>query len=353
MINNFFKFTIISICLSIYFSSCSKNKSLEINKNEINKINSNSNYIQDDIILGEKKQNPYSISNMEIALATTKNNGYNSINPIKIKPTHYYVKFKPNNEEQYEMLASDTNLKIYDYPLDYKILQLGNRYHDPSLPSNVPTFQYASVKTNFHFNPNIPYEIIEELYIPEEDSNINPNLNQDFEFLNNLLDNAYIQTNNFEDTIKNYNPSYKVSNYTPGGKIQTFDTRLNNLIGLEGIEVRARRWFTTYTGTTNYYGNYSVNGSFSRPCNYSIWFTTFHFAIREHLFGLTHHIDGPKIKNDWNYDIQSGYDRFQSHILEEHIDTTIRILVDYRDHSDLMETELYILEKMKKKIGQE
>ncbi len=281
---------------------------------QLHALNGSIPYQEGDIVLGNRLENPYTLANMQTALNATILSGISPIKDIKIAATHLYVKFKPTNEGQYEQLASDSTIKIYDYPLDYEITQLGNRYHDPSLPDTIPTYQYAAVKANFVFNPDIAYEIIEQLYIPEEDPNIDINNGQDASFLNQLLDKAYIQTNNFDDTVKNLDRTGKIANYTPAGQIRVMDTRLNQLIGLEGVELRARRWFTTYTGRPNFSGNYTVNGSFSRPCNYSMWFTTNHYSVREHLFGLTYHIDGPKQSSNWNRDIHDGYGRFEAHI---------------------------------------
>jgi len=138
-------------------------------------------------------------------------------------------------------------------------------------------------------------------------------------YLGQLLDQAYIQTNNFQDTIKNDNYYTTItgtsaqqhrSSYTPGGKIRIFDTRLNTLIGMEGVKVRARRWFTAYRKTTDFNGNYRMNHDFKRPANYSLKFKTDNFSVREHLFGLTSWINGPKLKGDWSYDILDGEDRF-------------------------------------------
>ncbi len=265
-------------------------------------------YASGDIILGNTLTNPYTITNMQAARQSLMQRSIPNTSVLSVRATHYYVKFKPQNEDQYELLAANPNLKLYDYPLDVKIVQSGNRYHDPSLPIEIPTYQYACVKIGFSFNSQVPYEIISQLYIPEEDTSI-PATSDNEKLVDLLLTQAYVQTQNYDDTIHSSRGKYR-----PAGKIQVFDTRLNSLIGLEGVEVRARRWFTTYYGYGDFYGNYSVNGTFKNPCNYSLWMATNNFSVREHLLGLTFHIDGPKTSNNWNYDISSGYDRFEAHI---------------------------------------
>lgn len=69
--------------------------------------------------------------------------------------------------------------------------------------------------------------------------------------------------------------------------------------GFEGIKVRARRWFTTHTGITDANGNYSCNGHFRRPANYSFKWERYDFEIRNGA--MTQPVaDGPKQKGDWN-----------------------------------------------------
>lgn len=54
--------------------------------------------------------------------------------------------------------------------------------------------------------------------------------------------------------------------------------------------------------------------TFRRPCNYSLYFATNRFAVRRHLVGTTHWINGPKTTSDWNVTIEDGYTRFIGHI---------------------------------------
>jgi len=300
--------------------SCKKEEVKGLKNEPKTDISSTSKIIPQDyegeVILGAHLQNPYTITNMMAAATAIQQQGYTTLLPNQISVTHYYVKFSPSDSNQYEELSADTNLKLYDYPLDYEIIQAGNRYHNPSLPSATPTYQYAAVKTNFVFPQGITYEILAELYIPEEDSRINDDVPEHNVYLNKLLDKAYVLTGNFSDTLDAPSTTAKVTapKFNPGGKIEIFDTRLGRNIGLEGVEMRARRWFTTYTAQTNFNGDYRMGGRFERDCNYSLHFTQPHFSVREHYFGLTAWIDGPKKGGDWNLVISNGYNRFVGHI---------------------------------------
>ncbi|MFM6975592.1 MAG: hypothetical protein ACKOW2_01930 [Sphingobacteriaceae bacterium] len=263
-----------------------------------------------ELVLGKKLNNPYTVANMQAAAKALSRVGLTRLKPEDIRATHYYVKFMPADSTQFEALDADRSLTLYPYPLDFEIVQSGNHYRDPATPRGGYAYQYAAVKADYAFSPRIPYEIIAKLYIPEEDARLKDQEN----YLDRLLDQAYIQTGNFQDTIKADKGKTQKKSYYPGGKIQIFDTRLNQLIGLEGVDMRARRWFTTYHARPDFGGNYRMGDTFKRPCNYSLWFSQHDFTVKPHLVDLTAWINGPKILGDWNYDILSGYDRFIGHI---------------------------------------
>ncbi|MEO7266304.1 MAG: hypothetical protein ABIW38_15415 [Ferruginibacter sp.] len=265
-------------------------------------------------VLGEPKQNPYTVVNMTSAWQALAAQGVVPNTQASVHTTHYYVKFKPQNLNQYEALAQDTTLALSDFPIESTVVVNGDKYHDPSLPDSVPTYQYTAVKVGYNFPDSIPYEIITNLYIPEDDQAFQyENGGSNDIFVDKLLNRAYIQTSNYEDTISIDNNVVPQS-YTPGGRIQVTDTRLNTLIGMEGVRVQARRWFIILKASPDYNGYYRMKYTYKRPCNYSIWFATLSFSIREHFFGLTFWINGPKQKGDWNYTLNNSYQRFAGHV---------------------------------------
>lgn len=274
-------------------------------------ITENSAYRDGELILGKQLQNPYTLANMSRAVADLNKEGLSTLKPENIRATHYYVKFMPADSVQMERLDADKNLTLYPHPLDYEIIQRGNEYQDPSAPRGAYAYQYASVRVGQAL-PKVHHIILSNLYIPEEDPILKGEEHE--AYLDRLLDRAYILTENYQDTIKADKGKSQKPEYHPGGKIQIFDTRLNALIGLQGVDMRARRWFTTHHATTDFWGNYRMAGDFRRPCNYSLWFSQEHFKIRPHLIDLTAWINGPKQTSDWNYNINSGYDRFVGHI---------------------------------------
>ena len=63
-----------------------------------------------------------------------------------------YVKFKPYNESDLSILKQDTLLNLYDYPLDHKVVEGQDAYHDPDVPVNKPTYQYCAVPIDLYFS---------------------------------------------------------------------------------------------------------------------------------------------------------------------------------------------------------
>ena len=117
------------------------------------------------IELGEKLEDPYTVENMQAAVARlypTRAGG------ISIKATDLYVRFLPKNEEEYALLLSK-GLKLTDHPVDYRIVKEGDYYHDPELSENAITWQYAVVSKDFEFPAGVRCEILDECYLSEND----------------------------------------------------------------------------------------------------------------------------------------------------------------------------------------
>lgn len=98
------------------------------------------------------------------------------------------------------------------------------------------------------------------------------------------------------------NARFLPSKWRPAGKIEVWDDEFDEWSGVYGIEVRARRWFVTYKGTTNSNGSYSCDGKFRYDAHYSIKWERHQYSIRAgRLFQAK--MDGPQKKGDWNVQI--------------------------------------------------
>ena len=132
-----------------------------------------------------------------------------------------------------------------------------------------------------------------------------------------------IETNNLTEPTQSTAPSNNLegvkvsfgrrSKWRPAGTIQVYDDVLERYVGVEGVKVRARRWFTTHTGIANSDGEYSCNGRFRRDANYSIDWERYHFALQDGwLNGATY--NGPKKRGDWDLNLNSGAQQYYATI---------------------------------------
>lgn len=130
------------------------------------------NFVSDDvnnegeIVLGEKRLNPFAIENINEA----KNFIYGESMEDKTL-THRYVKFIPTNLEHLAMLEaweSEVEIPVFDYDLLYKIESYGEVYVDPEIEEPLYTYRFASIPEGIDL-PEIPYEEIDDLYLDRSD----------------------------------------------------------------------------------------------------------------------------------------------------------------------------------------
>ena len=153
------------VILPLIFFACSND---ELETNNDNHSKSEILY-EDEIVLGEKLPNPYSVLNMKAALKILNNNGVNTTG-IEVKTTDVYVRFLPADTSQLEQLYSNKEIVFFNYPLHYEILKYGSYYHDPSIPENKYSWLYTTVPSNFKYPENIRYEKLDDCFIPKDDT---------------------------------------------------------------------------------------------------------------------------------------------------------------------------------------
>ncbi|AUS06388.1 hypothetical protein [Pseudotamlana carrageenivorans] len=220
-----------------------------------------------------------------------------------------------------DILKVDSTLVLYDYPLDYSIAENGSYYKDPETAPEQPTYQYCAVTIDKKLPNGVEYEVLEELFIPDEDKDTitkTAKANTKFiseEIINTLVDEALRITNNLNNkTSKSTNlAKSSASKWRPAGTIKVWDNVVGDFVPVEGVKVRARRWFTTHTGIASASGRYSCNGRFRRDANYSIDWERYEFALQDGwLNGATY--NGPKKRGDWNLNLNSGKQEYYATI---------------------------------------
>ena len=107
---------------------------------------------------------PYSLSTMQQAAM----NLYGNSNGITVNKK--YVRFKPADYDQLQQLTQ-LDLELFDYPLDYEVVQEGE-YYNQGLPPNEIPWYYTVVEPQFTPPAGIAYEVLASLHVPDSDLNL-------------------------------------------------------------------------------------------------------------------------------------------------------------------------------------
>jgi hypothetical protein len=358
-----FQLLIASVLAMVFLlSSCKKDDyAIDASKGEAN-LQAKQN--EGLVVLGKQLEDPYSIKNMKQAYFNLKS-ANTEIPELDIQPTHSYMRFLPNNEEEWDLLKSDTTLVLYDFPLDYEIANFGTYYHDPSLPANAITWQYCVVPIG-HAIPNIVNEILYEVYIPSTCGNSGSKSSSAMkQFLKDLEHESVKLTGNLPNNESEFKSSLGLlpDEWTPKGTIKVWDDVIGNTttytqvfdhweyyncttgdpiippqpvlpaniqpmmvqpidqcqravyrydpvtvtgsyIPLLQATVHAR-WFTHIETDLTDNNGYFETGKFNYEVNYAIKWERSYYDIRNGDL-MQAWYSGPKKKGDWNLDIRGG-----------------------------------------------
>ena len=213
------------------------------------------------IVLGEKLEDPYALSAMQLSLAKL----YPTKSGVeRLEATNYYVRFLPQDDRQFSSLKL-MGLQLLDHPLDYEILREGDYYHDPSLEDGDITWQYAVVDREFQFPQDIRYEILEQCYIPENAATKAADV--DWEAVERE---AYRLTGNAHRLL----PRTKAGGEMPSGSIKIVDDKYNGgePVGVSGVMVSVNSFVKFASAYTDISGNYVIPKSFSSEMRYRLVF---------------------------------------------------------------------------------
>ncbi|MBR4408233.1 MAG: hypothetical protein IKT11_00760 [Bacteroidales bacterium] len=291
-----FRFLYVLSCL-VVLSSCHDGLKIDEQDSSQNEVVSFNMYHEGEMVLGERLTNPYSLKIMQKAadsLLATK-----GLPKEELIPTDYYVRFQPKDSLEYATLFN-SDLELFDHPLDYEIEINGDYYHDPSIPENEITWQYTVVSRSevskiVELNPISPSrfdqyvdidltiikkkslraQLIEECYIPEND--LLTKSGKKLPISPEELEAAAISMANLPE---NYRPQPDTKGlfskgYNPTGKMQfeeygTYSS--GSVVPLKGVRVRARYFLKWASAYTNDDGSYTIGTKFSCDPHMSIVF---------------------------------------------------------------------------------
>jgi len=178
------KLLMLSVILMSMFSCSDDLESIE--NNQSNDLNNSSARIvasEDEkpdfhskIVLGKKLKNPYSVTSMQSAFDYYNQNvAASPFKGKKIRATHNYIKVLPATEDHLIALDNldnsddDTSPILHDYPLDYEILEEGDYYVEPKDENDLYYPAYTVIPVGYQLPNNLPFEVIEPLYYPEDE----------------------------------------------------------------------------------------------------------------------------------------------------------------------------------------
>jgi hypothetical protein len=296
-------------------------------------------------ILGEIP-NPYKLSHAQTALENLKSTHSRMTMPTTIRTTSKYVVFKPTTITQADSLLLKTDLELFPYPLHLEIEGNLEEYREPSLAEEQPDWFYTVVRADFQFPADVPYQVLENLYIPYDDENIanaqREILPQFMEWLDEFEKNAEIAAGVPTEEAQ------RRGRWTPSGRIQVFDNTvinplnpnliINRAIPCHGAKVRIRNGVLFFHTLTDMNGNFNFGRSVRNKVNYGIVWEREDYIIKDMngfgrwtpvrpLVNFTRaaFLNGPKQNTDWNTTIS---DRKHSYFATIH-----RAACDYYYHT--------------------
>lgn len=248
---------------------------------------------------GIKLDNPYTTTNMKMALDTIKakvargeyvlhsseylpRNNSNIFDEYNISTSHRYIKFTPQSEDDMALLKQDSTLLLVDYPLDYEFDEAFYQNRPELAEEQFPEY-FASVP-NGKSLPNVSYEELAELYIPEEDNFFNEEvetpvtkktvISNEKDLLHHLLYEAYVlvgkeqelldEDGRVEDPVTSVEWWFFGRRWRPSGTLKVWDDIggttsggfdcYEGIIGYEYLDCASDTFVSIYDCTASIYG---------------------------------------------------------------------------------------------------
>lgn len=288
---------LVVLCTLILFSACHNPIAVEVGDTG---YTSTEESWDQPFSVGAKLDNPYSLESMQATNARMARAGLTL--ERNLEATHLYIKFIPRNGDDVSTLALREDLDLYNHPLDHSTSGSGS-YRDPNVTDgNQPNSLYGAVEISAIL-PDVPYEILDKLYLPDEDDVLEQELEAE-----SLARCGYSRAAEARRSR---------GKWTPSAKIQIYDDGLSSgsnkvYVPIEGVEVRVRNWFRSHQGYTNSAGEYRSGKTFRGDVAYYVkWeYKNEHFDIRDGYAGQAFY-NGPNNKRSkWNLTLDNGIQWF-------------------------------------------
>ena len=247
-------------------------------------------------VLGERIEIPYTIENLKKALELLPPETKAAISESDFNPTHYYVRFSPKNMMELDILRNLSPRVIFsEVPLDREVKTGGIYYHDPSLPDDVPTYQYSTISIKRWEDLDtlsVKHEILLKAFMPDYNDNLETkNTPKDYTLspeLEELLKMAYkITGHEFEGASVT-----KGGSWYPSGYIFSYDN-IAGSVPIPNVRVRGTHFLTIKETLTDFNG-YFILDSFNNSVTLKVIWESPDWDIRYGLIGQATY-DGPTL----------------------------------------------------------
>ena len=241
--------------------SCSKEGGSPVEIDPVSTKENTEVVSHEEIELGRKLENPYSVANVRKAMTAL----FPTRASVDVPVSDLYVRFLPKNLDDLGVL-SDLGLDLFDHPLDHEIVKTGDYYHDPAVPQEEITWQYAVVPSDFVFPEGIAYEVLDECFIPDEGV-----VTKGFEDVDwtSVERKAFEITDNADMLVPQTRSRTK-----PSGQITIVDDKLKGkkTVGVSCVKVIANVFVRVSSTFTDKDGKYQFSMKFSAKPHYNICF---------------------------------------------------------------------------------
>ena len=222
---------------------------------------------------------------------------------MTLSPTGMYVRVLPSSEYQLDYIESDTNQLWFDYPLDCEVVNAGYYYQDPNTPTDSITWLYGVVPLNYQFADSIFYEVLYDVFIPEDA----PDYNDIKDFYDLLeatsCDIAASQNGTYSE--KPVDTKASTQKWTPSATI-TYQDQLASTsdIPLGGVRVVFKKGTKVSDAITNSAGQCQSSKKFRDKVEYSIKWDRKYWKIRYDKNQA--YTTGPKSNSSWTLNMQES-----------------------------------------------
>lgn len=199
--------------------------------------------------LGKKLNNAYSVTNMQSAYQALRERG-EITEDITISETHTYIKITSLDSAGLDLLLNDTNIELFNYPLDYELI--GTGVYEPTNDSSI---LYTVIPVGYNLGSHIQYQVLEHCYIPDDKASIAEQM---------IEEESLRLTGNLSDE-----PESKAAGI-PQGYIKVYNTEDNVYVPVMKVKVRTNTLVNIRTAYTDENGFYKMGGKFVCKPNYTI-----------------------------------------------------------------------------------